>query len=60
MRDSGLVTVNITEERSVEQAVERIVKTFGGLDFALNNAGVPSTGVQFADMTLGEWERAVR
>ena len=54
------VTIDITEERSVEQAVERIVKTFGGLDFALNNAGVPSTGVQLADMTLGEWERAVR
>jgi NAD(P)-dependent dehydrogenase (short-subunit alcohol dehydrogenase family) len=54
------ISVDITEERSVEQAVERIVKTFGGLDFALNNAGVPSTGVQLADMTLGEWERAVR
>lgn len=54
------IAVDISDERSVKEAVERVVKTFGGLDFALNNAGVPSTGVRFADMTLGEWERVVR
>jgi NAD(P)-dependent dehydrogenase (short-subunit alcohol dehydrogenase family) len=54
------IAVDISDERSVEEAVERVVKTFGGLDFALNNAGVPSMGVRLSDMTLPEWERVVR
>jgi NAD(P)-dependent dehydrogenase (short-subunit alcohol dehydrogenase family) len=54
------IAADISDERSVEEAVERVVKTFGGLDFALNNAGVPSMDVRLADMTLPEWERVVR
>lgn len=54
------IAVDIGDERSVQEAVEHVVKTFGGLDFALNNAGVPSMGVGLADMTLPEWEHIVR
>lgn len=54
------IAVDVSDERSVEEAVERVVKMFGGLDFALNNVGVPSMGVQLTDMTLAEWERVVR
>jgi NAD(P)-dependent dehydrogenase (short-subunit alcohol dehydrogenase family) len=54
------IAVDISDERSVKEAVERVAKTFGGLDFALNNAGVPSMGVRLTDMTLEDWERVVR
>jgi NAD(P)-dependent dehydrogenase (short-subunit alcohol dehydrogenase family) len=53
------IAVDISDERSVAEAVERVVKTFGGVDFALNNAGVPSMGVRLTDMTLGDWELVV-
>lgn len=54
------IAVDISDEQAVQEAVERVVTTLGGLDFALNNAGVPSMGVRLTDMTLPEWERIVR
>ncbi len=36
------VTVDIADEDSVREAVQRTVAAFGGLDFAVNNAGMAS------------------
>ncbi|MFE2680098.1 SDR family NAD(P)-dependent oxidoreductase, partial [Streptomyces hygroscopicus] len=36
------VTVDIADEDSVRAAVERTVTAYGGLDFAVNNAGMAS------------------
>ncbi|WP_143712680.1 SDR family NAD(P)-dependent oxidoreductase, partial [Streptomyces hygroscopicus] len=36
------VTVDIADEGSVRAAVERTVTAYGGLDFAVNNAGMAS------------------
>ncbi|GAA4629392.1 SDR family oxidoreductase [Actinoallomurus vinaceus] len=62
-KDNGealTVTVDIADERSVQAAVERTVTAYGGLDFAVNNAGLDSHHRQLDQMTLDEFERVVR
>ncbi|MEU2353848.1 SDR family oxidoreductase [Streptomyces misionensis] len=54
------VTVDIADERSVRAAVERTVTAFGGLDFAVNNAGMASHHRRLDQMTPEEFERVVR
>ncbi|WP_329235142.1 SDR family oxidoreductase [Actinoallomurus sp. NBC_01490] len=54
------VTVDIADERSVQAAVEGTVTAYGGLDFAVNNAGLASHHRRLDQMTLEEFERVVR
>lgn len=54
------VTVDIADEGSVRTAVERTVAAYGGLDFAVNNAGLASHHKQLDRMTAEEFERVVR
>ncbi|GLV78422.1 SDR family NAD(P)-dependent oxidoreductase [Streptomyces hygroscopicus] len=54
------VTVDIADEGSVRAAVERTVTAYGGLDFAVNNAGMASHHQQLDQMTLDQFERVVR
>lgn len=53
------VTVDIGDEDSVRTAVERTVEAFGGLDFAVNNAGMASHHKRLDRMPLDEFERVV-
>ncbi|MBI0297977.1 SDR family oxidoreductase [Streptomyces sp. PRKS01-29] len=53
------VPVDIAEERSVRAAVERTVAAYGGLDFAVNNAGLASHHRQLDRMPLDEFARVV-
>ncbi|MFD7018627.1 SDR family NAD(P)-dependent oxidoreductase [Streptomyces sp. NPDC059928] len=57
--DALAVTVDIADEDSVRAAVERTVTAYGGLDFAVNNAGMASHHRQLDQLTLDEFERAV-
>ena len=54
------VVVDIADEASVRAAIERTVSAYGGLDFAVNNAGVASHNRQLDQLTLDEFERVVR
>jgi NAD(P)-dependent dehydrogenase (short-subunit alcohol dehydrogenase family) len=54
------VTVDIADERAVAAAVERTVASFGGLDFAVNNAGLASHHRRLDEMAPEEFERVVR
>ncbi|WP_199543440.1 SDR family NAD(P)-dependent oxidoreductase [Prauserella sp. PE36] len=54
------ITVDIGDEPSVRAAVDRISAAYGGLDFAFNNAGVPSTNRQLTAMPSDEWEHVIR
>ncbi|MEU5091591.1 SDR family oxidoreductase [Streptomyces sp. NPDC021356] len=54
------LTVDIADEHSVREAVERTVKAYGGLHFAVNNAGLDSHHRRLDQMTLEEFERVVR
>ncbi|MFD0500366.1 MULTISPECIES: SDR family NAD(P)-dependent oxidoreductase [Streptomyces violaceusniger group] len=53
------VAVDIADEHSVRAAVERTVEAYGGLDFAVNNAGLASHHRQLDRMPLDEFERVV-
>ncbi|MFE0026026.1 SDR family NAD(P)-dependent oxidoreductase [Amycolatopsis sp. NPDC059021] len=53
------IAVDIADEHSVRSAIERTVEAFGGLDFAVNNAGMASHHRQLDEMTLDEFERVV-
>jgi len=54
------VIVDIADERSVRAGIERTVTAYGGLDFAVNNAGIASHNRQLDQMSLDEFERVVR
>ncbi|MCA1220919.1 SDR family NAD(P)-dependent oxidoreductase [Streptomyces sp. 8L] len=54
------VTVDIAEEASVRAAVERTAAAYGGLDFAVNNAGMASHHRRLDQLTLDEFERVTR
>jgi NAD(P)-dependent dehydrogenase (short-subunit alcohol dehydrogenase family) len=54
------LTVDIADEGSVRAAVERTVAAYGGLDFAVNNAGMASDFRRLDEMTLDDFERVVR
>ncbi|MBO8200931.1 glucose 1-dehydrogenase [Streptomyces smyrnaeus] len=54
------VAVDIGDEQSVQRAVAQVMATFGGLDFAVNNAGIPSYDRDLTEMSVQEWERVLR
>ncbi|WP_216895440.1 SDR family NAD(P)-dependent oxidoreductase [Nocardia alni] len=58
--DALAVSVDIADEDSVRAAVESTVAAYGGLDFAVNNAGLASHHRRLDNMSLDEFERVVR
>ncbi|GAA2344924.1 SDR family oxidoreductase [Streptomyces caniferus] len=59
-KDGGkalVLRVDIVDEDAVRTAVERTVEAYGGLDFAVNNAGLDSHHRQLDQMSLEEFER---
>jgi NAD(P)-dependent dehydrogenase (short-subunit alcohol dehydrogenase family) len=52
------VAMDVTSATQVEHAVEAVVKTWGRLDYAFNNAGVATrNGGPIADFPEEEWDR---
>jgi 2-deoxy-D-gluconate 3-dehydrogenase len=52
----GFVKTDVSQEKDVKHLVEKTVKTFGGLDIMVNNAGIfPTKSV--LDMDLEFWEK---
>ncbi|MFB4283182.1 SDR family NAD(P)-dependent oxidoreductase [Nonomuraea sp. MTCD27] len=56
--DLGLVT-NVAEPAAVDEAFEEIGRRWGGVDVAVNNAGISSPGA-FLDVPLADWDRILR
>jgi 3-oxoacyl-[acyl-carrier protein] reductase len=51
--------VDVSDERSVESLIEKTVKTFGRVDFLVNNAGIMFR-TRILDISAEEWEQVIR
>lgn len=57
--EASFVHVDVSQADQVEAMVQHAVATFGGLDCALNNAGMGTGGQPIADYPQAEWDRAI-
>lgn len=51
---------DIADEDSVRAAVQQTVETYGRLDLAVNNAGVPAIPQELTEVRAQAWERVLR
>lgn len=51
---------DVTDPQAVNQALEQTLRSFGGLDMLVLNAGVFPGGKAVADLTDGEWRRVMQ
>lgn len=60
--DGGTATfveTDVSAESDAEQVVETAVETYGGLDFAFNNAGIEGVTGSTTDQEMTDWERVI-
>jgi NAD(P)-dependent dehydrogenase (short-subunit alcohol dehydrogenase family) len=63
IKDTGgeatFVATDVTVSQQVERMVKTAVDTYGGLDFAYNNAGIEGPAGGLLDCTEEEWQRVI-
>lgn len=47
----------MTDEQSIERAIQEVVKEFGRIDYAVNNAGIAGANTPSAVTSTVEWQR---
>ncbi|CCQ33838.1 3alphaor 20beta-hydroxysteroid dehydrogenase protein [Halorhabdus tiamatea SARL4B] len=57
--EATFVEVDVTDPAEVEAMVETAVDTYGGLDFAVNNAGIEGENEPTSDQPLDNWEQVI-
>ncbi|QSG13494.1 Short-chain alcohol dehydrogenase (plasmid) [Halapricum desulfuricans] len=57
--DAVFVTTDVTEMADLETMVETAVDEFGGLDYAINNAGVAGPADPAGDIDENTWEQVI-
>jgi rhamnose utilization protein RhaD (predicted bifunctional aldolase and dehydrogenase)/NAD(P)-dependent dehydrogenase (short-subunit alcohol dehydrogenase family) len=55
---TGLV-VNLTEDQPVQDAIDLVVRTFGGIDIVVSNAGIFPKNEFLGEMTQPDWDRTI-
>lgn len=53
------VPTDVTRAAEVEAMVHKVVRTFGGLDYAFNNAGIVGTPSSTVECTEENWDRVI-
>jgi NAD(P)-dependent dehydrogenase (short-subunit alcohol dehydrogenase family) len=53
------IPCDVTQTGSVKAALDKVIDTFGRLDYAFNNAGVEQPKTPLADIDEAEWDRIV-
>jgi len=53
------IALDVTDEAAVESAVQRTVKELGGIDIAVNNAGIGGPAASSGDYPVDGWKRVV-
>lgn len=51
--------LDVSSEQSIEDAVAATAKKFGGIDYAVNNAGIAGPLVRSAEHTLANWHQTM-
>lgn len=54
------IRTDVTHSGEVEALIDQIVRTYGRLDCAFNNAGIPGETAAVADLTEEGWEHVMR
>jgi NAD(P)-dependent dehydrogenase (short-subunit alcohol dehydrogenase family) len=57
--DATFVETDVSDRTDVEAMVAEAVETYGGLDFAVNNAGVEGDTHPTADQPMDNWDRVI-
>ena len=57
--EASFLRVDITSEADIEAMVATAVDRYGGLDCALNNAGISEPPVDFTEMPLESWNKMI-
>lgn len=58
--DFETIVADVSDERSVEEAVARAAAVTGRIDCAFNNAGITQSSTLAADISFEEWDRVLR
>lgn len=63
LRDKGAeaigIALDVTDEAAVEAAVKRTVEVLGGVDIAVNNAGIAGPAASSGDYPIDGWRRVI-
>ena len=57
--EATFVETDVSDESDLEAMVQTAVETYGGLDFAFNNAGIEGRNEPVADQPDDNWERVI-
>ena len=53
------IIVNLTDEEKVKSVIEGIVKSYGGIDILVSNAGIFTAGAYIDQMDQSNWEKSM-
>ena len=57
--EATFAETDVSDPTAVEAMVETAIETYGGLDFAFNNAGIEGDDVPAPDQSMDNWERVI-
>jgi rhamnose utilization protein RhaD (predicted bifunctional aldolase and dehydrogenase)/NAD(P)-dependent dehydrogenase (short-subunit alcohol dehydrogenase family) len=58
-QDQAGLTCDVTDDKAMQEAVEFIVRSFGGLDILVTNAGIFSASRSIEEMDAETWNRSM-
>jgi NAD(P)-dependent dehydrogenase (short-subunit alcohol dehydrogenase family) len=53
------IQMDTGKEEDVERSIAQTIKRFGGIDYAINNAGIGGNGKPTVEQDLTDWQRVV-
>ena len=57
--EAAFLRVDVSQEKEVEAMVAHCLEHFGGLDCAVNNAGIGGPAGEIDSIALADWERVL-
>ena len=57
--EAVFIKCDVSKDAEVKAMVEETVKSFGGLDYAVNNAGIEGTPSPVQDVSEADWDRTI-